>query len=152
MHKWFLILLFPLISQCKSATTDRKTSNLTYLYSRDSFQINIPDDWKYIKEHGEDSFIGLFVSQNDTLNFDCSRMGYANHLNELSAEENIHIDSTSNFVMKVIWPKIVGKGITGVYIHSRKSNLNFQMNGKNLSAKGQKLALKAFKTIILKDQ
>jgi hypothetical protein len=114
--------------------------------------MTIPKDWKYVKEGGEDSFVGLFVSQNDTLNFYCSRMGYANHLDELSTEENIHIDSTSNFVTKIIWPKIVGKGTTGVYIHSRKSNLNFQMNGRDLSAQNQESALIAFKTIVLKDQ
>ena len=79
-------------------------------------------------------------------------MGYANHLDELSTEENIHIDSTNNFVTKIIWPKIVGKGLTGIYIQSRKTNLNFQLNGRNLTAKDQELALNAFKTIVLKDQ
>ena len=66
-------------------------------------------------------------------------------------DENIHIDSTDNFVRKIIWPKITGKGTTGIYVHSRKSSLNFQMNGKNLSEKDQELALKAFKTIVLKN-
>jgi hypothetical protein len=78
-------------------------------------------------------------------------MGYANHLNNLSTEENIHLDSTSNFITKTIWPKVTGKGTTGVYIQSRKSFLNFQMSGTNLSANDQESALKAFKTIVLKD-
>ena len=83
--------------------------------------------------------------------FDYSAMGYASRLDEL-ADENIHSDSTDNFARKIIWPKITGKETTGIYVHRRKSSLNFQMNGKNLSEKDQKLALKAFKTIVLKNR
>lgn len=65
---------------------------------------------------------------------------------------NFKIDTTVNYIIKTIWPKFSGAGMTGIYIHSRKSKLNFQMSAKNLSAKDQELALKAFKTIVLKDQ
>jgi len=64
---------------------------------------------------------------------------------------NIQIDSTDKYVVKTIWPKVAGKGLTGIYIHSRKSSFNFQMSGKNLSAENQELALRAFKTIKIKD-
>ena len=72
MGKWFLFLFIPILVKCKSAINNHETTSLTYSYSNDSFKITIPKDWEYIKEDGEDSFIGLFVSQNDTLNFDCS--------------------------------------------------------------------------------
>jgi hypothetical protein len=62
-------------------------------------------------------------------------------------QNNIQLDSDSKYVYKTIWAKVPGKGITGIYIHSRKSYFNFQMNGKNLSANDQESALKAFKTI-----
>lgn len=65
---------------------------------------------------------------------------------------NLKIDTTVNYIIKTVWPKLPGAGMTGIYIHSRKSKLNFQMNAKNLSAKDQELALQAFKTIVLKDQ
>ena len=65
---------------------------------------------------------------------------------------NIQIDSTDKYVIKTIWPKVAGKGLTGIYIHSRKSRFNFQMSGKNLSANDQELALKSFKTIKFSDK
>jgi hypothetical protein len=65
--------------------------------------------------------------------------------------ENIKIDTTEKFIIKTVWPKISGQGLTGVCIHSRTSKFNFQMSGKNLSATDQALALQAFKTIKLKD-
>jgi|GEM_PF-783500 len=71
---------------------------------------------------------------------------------QLIKQNNILIDSDSNYVYKTIWPKIAGRGMTGLYVHSRKSSFNFQINGENLSAKDQELALKAFKTIKFKDQ
>ena len=117
-----------------------------------AFSISIPKQWHYQEEQGEDSFVGEIVGPKIILNFDYSAMGYANHFEDFSTEENIQIDSTNKFVTKIIWPKIIGKGITGIYIHSLNSNLNFQMNGENLTSKDQKLALQAFKTIKLKDK
>jgi hypothetical protein len=64
---------------------------------------------------------------------------------------NIQIDTTAKYIIKTIWPKVPGNGMTGIYIHSRSSRFNFQMNGINLSAKDQKSALKAFKTIKFKE-
>lgn len=64
--------------------------------------------------------------------------------------QNIQLDSNSTYVFKIIWPKVSGKGMTGIYIHSRKSAFNFQMNGHDLSLKDEKLALQAFKTIVIK--
>lgn len=63
---------------------------------------------------------------------------------------NIHIDSTDTYIIKTIHPKAAGRGLTGVYIQSRTSGLNFQMSGLNLSAADQLNALKAFKTITIR--
>jgi len=60
------------------------------------------------------------------------------------------IDTTEKYIIKTVWPKIAGIGITGIYIHSRKSSFNFQMSAHNLSAENEKLALRAFKTITFK--
>ncbi len=65
-------------------------------------------------------------------------------------QHNIIVDSTDKYVIKTIWPKKPGRGMTGVYIKSRTSRFNFQMNGVDLSAADQKLALAAFKTITFK--
>lgn len=63
---------------------------------------------------------------------------------------NFKIDSNDKYVFKTIWPKVTGKGMTGVYIHDRHSNFNFQMNARNLSSKDQEAALLLFKTIQFK--
>lgn len=62
-------------------------------------------------------------------------------------KHHIMVDSTDKYIIKTIWPKVAGKGLTGIYIQGRKSSFNFQMSGKNLSASDQELALKSFKTI-----
>lgn len=63
---------------------------------------------------------------------------------------NIRIDSNDKYVYKTIWPKVAGKGMTGIYIYSRNSRFNFQLSGVNLSAADQQSALTAFKTITFK--
>lgn len=69
--------------------------------------------------------------------------------NEIKAH-HIQLDSDALYVYKTIWPKVTGKGMTGIYIHGRSSDFNFQMGGINLSAQNQALALQAFKTIKFK--
>jgi len=65
-------------------------------------------------------------------------------------ESNIRIDTTDKYIIKTIWPKVTGEGITGVYIKSRTSSFNFNLVGGGLTAKEQKQALQAFKTITFK--
>lgn len=66
-------------------------------------------------------------------------------------KHNIHIDTAGNFIIKTIWPQTPGDGTTGIYIKSRNSSLNFNMQGTDLNADEQEKALKAFKTIKLKE-
>lgn len=63
----------------------------------------------------------------------------------------IHTDSAGKYIIKTIWPKIPAKGMTGIYIKSKSSTLNFQMSANNLSKQDQDLALQAFKTIVIKN-
>ncbi|MDN3579837.1 hypothetical protein [Mucilaginibacter flavus] len=63
---------------------------------------------------------------------------------------NIKIDTIEKYVIKTIWPKIPGKGMTGVYFKSRNSRFNFQMSAADLSKSDQDLALQAFKSIVIK--
>jgi hypothetical protein len=64
---------------------------------------------------------------------------------------NIKTDSTDKYIIKTIWPKIPTKGLTGIYIKGRNSNLTFNLVGGGLSVADQELALKAFKTIKIKE-
>jgi hypothetical protein len=65
---------------------------------------------------------------------------------------NLHVDTTTQYVVKTVWPKVGEIGTTGVYYKSRNSALNFNMQGTELSADEQEKALKAFKTIKLKEE
>ncbi|TFF35981.1 hypothetical protein [Mucilaginibacter psychrotolerans] len=87
-------------------------------------------------------------------------MAYVTHVDsvfqipiEIPAEiktHNIVVDSTELYIIKTIWPKAAGKGMTGIYMQSRKTSLNLQMSGEDLPKEQQELALKAFKTIKIK--
>jgi hypothetical protein len=116
------------------------------------FKITTPPDWKF-EDPGqqEDSFVGHISGPNLTLSFDCSDMGYANHLisagDETANMHNITTDTNGHYIVKTIWPKVTGKGMTGVFIQGRSSSFDFQMNGINLSAEDEQSALMAFKTI-----
>ena len=63
---------------------------------------------------------------------------------------NILIDTTEKYIIKTIWPKESGKGVTGIYFKGRSSHLTFNMLGVNLSKQDEDLALRAFKTIFIK--
>lgn len=71
-------------------------------------------------------------------------------LPDMIKSENIRVDTTDKYVIKTVWPKTAGKGITGIYIKSRKSRLNFNLESSHLSAREEEQALQAFKTIVLK--
>lgn len=220
------------------------------LLDLDAFKLSVPSDWKYIKQKGIDSFVGIIKAGKDTLSFDFSQNGYANNLiptehdylkkgewkqggyfykvgvtytadlnvrpervrqmKELGTTDStkvhveadpsyqtktevdlptidqkakfpkadyiakltykdssiyvpiaippaikmhhIKIDSTDKYIIKTIWPKVAGRGMTGIYFHSRSSNLTFNLVGYNLTKQNQTLALQAFKTIVIKTQ
>ena len=151
---YYLFFLWLFIIGCKP-TSKQDVPDDWHLLDLGQFKIYTPSTWSY-EDPGkqEDSFIGQIKGPNVMLSFDCSDMGYANHL--LLKEEDtlnkysIVSDSTQEYVIKSIRPKIPGHGMTGIYIRSRKSSFNFQMNGQDLSAKDQADALKAFKTITFK--
>ncbi|TWR29077.1 hypothetical protein FPZ43_12515 [Mucilaginibacter pallidiroseus] len=65
---------------------------------------------------------------------------------------NFRFDTTSKFIIKTVWPKFTGKGMTGIYIKSKTSALNFKMSAYNLPKQQQDEVLKAFKTIQIKGE
>ncbi|AYL94732.1 hypothetical protein [Mucilaginibacter celer] len=70
MKKLFAVILIPFFGGCISIK----------VLELNAFKISIPSDWKYIKQQGIDSFIGMLQAGNDTLHFDFSMNGYANSL------------------------------------------------------------------------
>ncbi|MEO6523134.1 MAG: hypothetical protein ABIN91_15740 [Mucilaginibacter sp.] len=67
-------------------------------------------------------------------------------------KHNLHIDTTAQFIVKTVSPKVGETGTTGVYYKSRSTALNFNIKGEELSAEDQEKALKAFKTIKLREE
>ncbi len=63
----------------------------------------------------------------------------------------IEVDTTDGYIIKTIYPKTFGKGLTGIYIQKLSSHFNFQMNGHDLPKLQQEQALAAFKTIKFKE-
>lgn len=212
------------------------------------FSIEVPANWKYIKQQGIDSFVGEIRGPKVKLSFDCSDRGYASSLiqapeeyierqvaisyshlfNEpdviythekrvrnVKADEmkklnttdssrvkvkpfirpqtkiykptdkdlmkfknadylvsltykdstitvgvtlpddirkhNVKIDTVDKFVIKTIWPKKTGDGMTGVYYRKLDSRFDLQINGQNLKEQQQAEALKAFRTVKIKE-
>ncbi|TSJ40610.1 hypothetical protein FO440_12735 [Mucilaginibacter corticis] len=145
---WRVALLFIILFDgCKSTNN----AGWRQLDAR-LFTINAPGNWKLtIPQDQEDSFVGEIVGPKVSLSFDCSSRGYANDLKDIdSSSHHIKIDSSGKFLIKTIYPKKIGQGMTGIYIKDRSSTFDFQMNGMNLSAEDQQSALKAFKTITFK--
>ncbi|MFA6247571.1 MAG: hypothetical protein WC615_11560 [Mucilaginibacter sp.] len=145
MRKKIAIILLCFFASCINPNI--KTLDLK------NFSISVPKDWNYNQAKGVDSFVGDIEGPGITLSFDFSTMGFANHLSDLEHEsQNVKVDSSGEYIIKTIRPKIAGKGITGIYIQSRKSSLNFQMNGRDLAELQQEQALTAFNTIKIKQK
>lgn len=136
-----------LFASCKTSTE----SELRHV-DLGSFTIEIPKIWKTdIPDDQEDSFVGRIIGPKLILSFDCSDMGYASDLKDIdTSSHHIQIDSTNKYIIKTIYPKKAGKGMTGIYLKSRSSSFDFQMNGVDLSVENEQRALKAFKTITFK--
>lgn len=144
VRRRFAFALLLILTACSNF--DNKTLDIG------SYTIDVPTEWQSdVPKEQEDSLMGYIKGKNLNLNFDFSTMGYANHLADLdNASQNIKIDSSGEFYIRTVWPKVAGKGTTGVYMQSKKSSLNLQINGKDLPQKQQEQALAAFKTIKIK--
>ncbi len=125
------------------------------------FKISIPIEWNYQKIQGEDSFVGKITSSKSFLSFDYSINGFAediapyddaDDISEIKKVYHLKIKKTEKYIIKTIWPKVTGTGMTAIYFKSRSSALNFNIIGDSLSRNDQELALRAFKTIVLKNR
>lgn len=128
-------------------------NSATYIIDTGRFQIEVPSNWKYVKQQGIDSFVGLIEGPGVALDFDYSERHYANDLTLTKADfpENYHIelDTIENrYLRKIIFPeKRMKNGITGVYFEDLKGPFNFNIYGRNLAPTAQEKALTAFKTV-----
>jgi hypothetical protein len=65
-------------------------------------------------------------------------------------KHHISVDTVQNVLVKLIWPKTPGDGMTGVYMRQIGGRSDLNIVGNNLNLIDQEIALKAFRTIKLK--
>ncbi|WEA02720.1 hypothetical protein [Mucilaginibacter sp. SJ] len=81
MKKLFLFALLPIILlACKHRAKSSSIDNSWHELDLKSFKLSLPPNWHYQRDQGIDSFVGHIIGPNDSLSFDFSSMGYANHL------------------------------------------------------------------------
>jgi len=138
-----------------------------------SFEIEVPKTWQPVKAKGIDSHVGrIAIDKQDALFFD---LGW--YSNELRDEDYLfenyageiiqpdgslrvpeHLKRNSDVFTKIdgrnaklVEPKKLGYGITGVYFDSLwtggSNNVRFQLSGHDLQPENQKAVLQAIKTL-----
>jgi hypothetical protein len=93
-----------------------------------------------VEENNLDSSDFIVVKDIMSMNIDA----------DLYRKQNVSWDTIDNRRAKIVFPRISGKGITGVYIGSLwgdSSKVRFNLHGSNLKAQTEQDLLKAIKTL-----
>jgi hypothetical protein len=93
-----------------------------------------------IEENNLDSSDFVVVNDIMSMNIDA----------DLYRKQNVSWDTIDNRRAKIVFPRISGKGMTGVYIGSlwgNSSKVRFNLHGSNLKAQTEQDLLKAIKTL-----
>lgn len=95
---------------------------------------------KMIEENDLDSSDFVVVNDIMSMNIDA----------DLYRKQNVSWDTIDNRRAKIVFPRISGRGMTGVYIGSlwgNSSKVRFNLQGSNLKAQTEQDLLKAIKTL-----
>ncbi|WP_147430567.1 hypothetical protein [Sphingobacterium puteale] len=95
-----------------------------------------------MEESATDSSDYIIVKDMPILDFDLDA--------DLYRKQNVSWDTIDNRRAKIVFPRISGKGMTGVYICSlwgNSSKVRFNLHGSNLKAQTEEDLLKAIKTL-----
>jgi hypothetical protein len=110
-----------------------------------AFSISAPSGWKFHQLPGVDSYVGEFVGDGVVLRFDFGE--YSNPLKEEKEPAYIVIHkSIGGFRAKIVLPKTLGHGVTGVYFRNVGQSNRLCLWAKDLTSAQQELALKIFET------
>lgn len=93
-----------------------------------------------IEENNLDSSDFVVVNDIMSMNIDA----------DLYRKQNVSWDTIDNRRAKIVFPRISGRGMTGVYIGSLwgdSSKVRFNLHGSNLNAQTEQDLLKAIKTL-----
>ena len=119
------------------------------------FTLSLPPEWKFNKLQGTDSYVGEFVGDGVNLGFD-----YGRYSSPLTKDNDPHhivtYETIDGYKAKIVVPKVVGSGTTGVYFGDLGGGgdgiekIKLQVSGYNLTASQQEIALKIFHTLKFK--
>ena len=119
------------------------------------FALSLPPSWKFNKLGGYDSYVGELLGEDAKLIFD-----YGWWSNPLADDNDPHhvviYETIDGYRAKIIVPKIMANGITGVYfadlgkMRPGSPETKLEISGCNLAASQQETAFAIFRTIKFK--
>lgn len=136
----------------RDVTVDDTTQLDWQVVDAGPFTISLPQGWALQPQQGIDSYVADFVGDGMRLSFDFG--WYSSPLaEEDDARHRISYETIDGQRAKIVIPKIIGEGLTGVYFEGLGNNgMNrLQISGENLRAEQQELALRIFRTIVFTD-
>lgn len=116
----------------------------------EKFTIEIPSTWILEKVQGYDSFVRqIKINEKEKITIDLG--WYSSNLNVDNSTHEILIKTIDNKTAKVVRPRNLHLGTTGVYFDSLDiQKTKFQMSGIDLSRGNQLLFLSAIETLRFK--
>jgi hypothetical protein len=131
------------VTQCGG--TSVAVPNCWHKLDAGPFSISAPPGWEFHQLPGVDSYVGQFVGDGVVLTFDFGR--YSTELRNAKKPGYViakkPVDGRS---AKVVSPRTLGNGITGVYVRV-SGHEALCLWGKDLTSPQQELVLKIFDTI-----
>ena len=147
MKNIFFITLLAIGSiSCETENVEPKTVDL------EKFTIQVPGTWNASKLQGFDSFVGeIKINDKEKITFDLG--WYSNELKVDPTTHDIDFMTIDNKRAKIVKPKNLGQGTTGVYFDSLETTKTnkFHMSGTGLSSENQKLLLTAIESLKFKN-
>ena len=143
---FFITLLAIGTISCETENVEPKTVDL------EKFTIQVPGTWNASKLQGFDSFVGeIKINDKEKITFDLG--WYSNELKVDPTTHDIDFMTIDNKRAKIVKPKNLGQGTTGVYFDSLETTKTnkFHMSGTGLISENQKLLLTAIESLKFKN-
>lgn len=112
-----------------------------------SFTLSLPPGWEFNVQQGIDSYVAEFIGDGVRLGFD-----YGWYSNPLADESDpsyvVTYDAIDGKKAKIVVPKEIGNGTTGVYFEDVGDGMNrLEISGENLTSSQQDVVLTIFRSI-----
>jgi len=111
-----------------------------------TFSLYAPPGWEFHKKQGVDSYVGEFSGDGIVLKFDYGR--YSSDLRDaIEPKYEITLERVGGHKAKIVYPRLSGHGITGIYFSRVLGSDKLCLWGQDLTESQRELALKIFRTI-----